>query len=112
VQHNNASSVDQGFHNTIDAYNQAHHTQKIWAAGVFPGFDDTRVPGRTNTIVVARNGGDTYRQSWTGALASSPDWITITSFNEWYEGSMIEPGVHTGNLYLTITKQYTQQWSG
>ena len=110
IQHNDMNQVDQGFRSQIDAYNQAHKTQKIWAAGVVPGFNDTKVPGRTNTVVVARNNGSTYRSSWTGAISSNPDWITITSFNEWFEGSMIEPSVTYADLYLNITQQYAQQW--
>lgn len=104
------NAVDQGFRNQINVYNQAQHTQKIWAAGVLPGYDDTRVPGRKGTYIVQRNNGTTYRESWTGAIASSPDWVTITSFNEWFEGAMIEPSVHYGNLYLGITQQFTAQW--
>jgi hypothetical protein len=45
--------------------------------------------------------------SWNAALASHPDWITITTFNEWFEGAMIEPSVHYGDLYLNITRGYT-----
>ena len=41
------AAVDQGLRSIIDASNSAHHAQKIWAAGVLPGYDDTRVPGRT-----------------------------------------------------------------
>ena len=41
------AAVDQGLRSKIDASNSAHHAQKIWAAGVLPGYDDTRVPGRT-----------------------------------------------------------------
>jgi Glycosyl hydrolase family 99 len=106
------TAVDQGFRSKIDAYNQAHSTQKIWAAGVLPGYDDTRIPGRTGTYVVPRNNGATYNESWTGAITSNPDWITITSFNEWFEGSMIEPSIHYGNLYLDITQQFTKQFQG
>ncbi len=112
IQHNNITQVDQGFRKQIDSYNQEHHTQKIWAAGVLPGYDDTRVPGRTGTYVVPRNNGATYRSSWTGALASAPDWVTITSFNEWFEGAMIEPGVAYNTQYLTLTRQFAQQWHG
>jgi hypothetical protein len=112
ILHEDIASVDQGFRAKIDAYNQANHTQKIWAAGVLPGYDDTRVPGRKGTYIVPRNNGATYRSSWSGALASNPDWITITSFNEWFEGSMIEPSVQYGNLYLNITHQFAKQWHG
>ena len=106
----NINAIDEGFRMKIDAYNAAHSTQKIWAAGVLPGYDDTRIPGRKGTYVVPRNDGATYRESWMGAIASKPDWVTITSFNEWFEGSMIEPSVHYGNLYLDITGQFTKQW--
>ncbi len=112
IQHNDMNQVDQGFRSQINAYNQVHKTQKIWAAGVVPGFNDTKVPGRTNHVVVARNNGATYRSSWTGAISSSPDWITITSFNEWFEGSMIEPSQTYNDLYMNITQQYITQWRG
>lgn len=112
IQHGDITAVDEGFRNEITAYNNTNHTQKIWAAGVFPGFNDTKVPGRTGTFIVQRNNGQTYQQSWAGATASSPDWITITSFNEWFEGSMIEPSVTYGNLYLSLTQQYAKGWHG
>ena len=60
----------------------------------------------------ARNNGATYHESWAGAIASNPDWITITTFNEWFEGAMIEPSVTYGNLYLDLTQQLIKQWRG
>ena len=112
IQHGTMPQVDQGFRNQINAYNQAHHTQKIWAAGVLPGYNDTRVPGRQGTYIVPRNNGATYSTSWRAAMSSAPDWITITTFNEWFEGAMIEPSVHYGNQYLNLTKQFAKQWHG
>jgi hypothetical protein len=112
LQNGDMAAVDQGFRAKIDAYNQANQTQKIWAAGVIPGYNDTLIPGRTGTYIVPRNNGATYMESWNGAMASNPDWITITSFNEWFEGSMIEPSVTYGNLYLNLTQQFTQEWHG
>ena len=110
IQNNDMSAVDQGFRAKIDAYNSANHTQKIWAAGVLPGYNDTRVPGRKGTYIIARNNGATYTESWQGAISSNPDWITITSFNEWFEGSMLEPSVTYGDLYLNLTAQFTRKW--
>jgi len=112
LQHGNMPTVDQGFRSQINAYNAANNTHKIWAAGVIPGYDDTRVPGRTGTYIVPRNNGTTYQQSWAGALSSQPDWVTITSFNEWFEGAMIEPSVTYGNQYLMLTQQYARQLHG
>lgn len=112
ILHNNINAVDQGFRAKIDAYNRANHTQKIWAAGVLPGANDSKVPGRTNPTIVPRNNGASYRASWNGALSSNPDWITITSFNEWFEGTMIEPSVSYGTMYLDITRQFAVKWHG
>lgn len=112
ILHNNMKAVDQGFRGKVDAYNRTHHTQKIWAAGVLPGYNDTKVPGRTFTYIVPRNNGATYRTSWQAAMASNPEWITITTFNEWFEGAMIEPSIHYGNQYLDLTRKYATQWHG
>jgi hypothetical protein len=38
-----------------------------------------------------RHNGETYDALWAGALAAKPDVVTITSFNEWGEGTQIEP---------------------
>src|SRR6266702_3131790 len=62
ILHGNMRAVDQEFRGKVDAYNRAHHTQKIWAAGVLPGYDDTKVPGRKFTYVVKRYNGATYHQ--------------------------------------------------
>ncbi len=112
IQHGDMPTVDQGFRGQINAYNATNNTHKIWAAGVIPGYDDTRIPGRTGTYIVPRSNGATYQQSWAGALSSQPDWVTITSFNEWFEGAMIEPSMTYGNQYLTLTQQYAKQLHG
>ena len=112
LKDNKMQQVDQGFRNQINAYNTAHHTNKIWAAGVMPGYNDTRVPGRKNTFIVPRNNGATYTTSWNAAIASQPSFVTITSFNEWFEGSMIEPSVTYGNQYINMTGPFTKRWHG
>jgi hypothetical protein len=112
LQDGTMAAVDQGFRAKVDAYNAARHGDRIWAAGVLPGYNDTRVPGRSNTYIIARSSGATYRQSWDAALSSRPDWITITTFNEWYEGAMIEPSIRYGDLYLRLTAEYARRWHG
>jgi hypothetical protein len=95
---------NDAFRAKIDAYNAAHGTHRLWAAGVEPGYDDTRIRAG---YIVPRDNGATYVTSWNAALASNPDLITITSFNEWFEGAMIEPSVTYGDLYLRLTRQFT-----
>lgn len=77
---------------------------KLWVATAMPGYDDWRT-GRTDAFSVDRRGGDYYRTTFRGAIATDPDWIIITSFNEWVEGSMIEPSRSYGDLYLNITAE-------
>jgi len=99
------AATDRSFQTRVAAYNAAHRSARLWIAGVMPGYDDRRVPGRVSPSSIPRDRGATYRESWAGALASSPTWITITSWNEWFEGTAIEPGRRDGRWYLDLTKQ-------
>ena len=75
-----------------------------------PGYDDRRKspPG---TTVIDREGGAYYRRSWEQVLAGNPELVTV-SFNEWHEGTQIEPDqrrpnyAHHGRLYLDLTAEW------
>ncbi|MEU3183756.1 glycoside hydrolase family 99 protein [Streptomyces sp. NPDC006923] len=68
----------------------------VWSPSFGPGYiDDRAVPGNT-TPTVERANGTTYDRVWqhtltSGATGKPPTWVSITSFNEWHEGSQIEP---------------------
>ncbi len=85
---------------------------KIFAATVQPGYDDRLLPDRGGGQVQERMDGDTYRATFEAALASDPDWIFITSWNEWWETTQIEPSQTYGDLYLQITREYVDRWKG
>jgi len=105
------SKVDAQWSGIIDGYNKQHGTQRLWTAGVTPGWDESRIqPPRTPAKVFPRRDGSLYQEEWSGAIASNPAWITITSYNEWYEGTEIEPAVSFGTRYLDLTRQYAGQW--
>ncbi|WP_273943728.1 alpha-mannosidase [Kutzneria chonburiensis] len=72
-----------------------HQHGMVWAPSVAPGYlDDRAVPGNT-TPTVNRDNGAEYDKTWNNALSpnigGNPDWVSVTSFNEWHEGSQIEP---------------------
>lgn len=84
---------------------------KIWAATAQPGFDDRLVPGRVGRYQ-NRNDGQFYRDTFDLALKTDPDWIFITSWNEWPEHSYIEPSELYGDQYLKITREFSEKWKG
>ncbi|MCC7371761.1 MAG: glycoside hydrolase family 99-like domain-containing protein [Chloroflexi bacterium] len=88
----------------VRAYNGANGTAKRWIATAMPGYDDTRIPGRGKTFAVDRAGGSYYERTFQGAIASGPDWVMISSFNEWLEGHQIEPSASYGMRFLELTR--------
>jgi hypothetical protein len=77
---------------------------RLWIATAMPGYNDLNL-NRGDSFARSRDGGAYYRQTWQAARATNPDMIIITSFNEWLEGTQIEPSVSYGNLYLDLTRE-------
>lgn len=75
-------------------------------ATVVPGFDDTNI--RQPGTVVHRDGTRTYEANW--AAAARADWVIITSWNEWHEGSCIEPATEYGEQFLALTRRLATAW--
>jgi glycoprotein endo-alpha-1,2-mannosidase len=67
----------------------ARQMSLLCAPSVGPGFDARRAGG--SAYVRPRRGGATYDGLWHAAIGAHPDLVTITSYNEWHEGTQIEP---------------------
>ena len=80
--------------------------RKIWVPTVMPGYDDDLL-GRPGSWYLDRADGDTYSFTFQAAIQSQADWIVITSFNEWWEHTHIEPSERHGFTYLELTKEWS-----
>jgi glycoprotein endo-alpha-1,2-mannosidase len=100
---------------------QAHAVGLLCAPSVGPGYD-ARLATR-HEVVRLRSNGLTYDRMWKTAIRAGADLITITSYNEWQEGTQIEParvafgkpsydgawgknGVAAQRAYLAATAQW------
>jgi hypothetical protein len=68
---------------------QARARGLLCAPSVAPGFEAVRATGRA--AARPRAGGETFDRHWEGALYAAPDVVTVTSWNEWHEGTQVEP---------------------
>jgi hypothetical protein len=104
---------------------QAHRVHLLCGPSVGPGYSAERATG--DTRVKPRRKGATYDAMWTSALRSGADLVTITSYNEWLEGTQIEParrtrgyfsyegawhrhGAAASRSYLARTAYWTSRW--
>jgi len=88
----------------VQQWNAEHNATRYWVATVMPGYHDL-VTGRPDAFVRPREDGAYYRACWQGAAQSDADWVVITSFNEWLEGTHIEPSTQYGDFYLGLTAE-------
>ncbi|MCB0045703.1 MAG: glycoside hydrolase family 99-like domain-containing protein [Caldilineaceae bacterium] len=103
------AAVNQKFANLVAQMRGQTGAYKYWVATVMPGYNDLRI--RPNGGFAAdREGGAYFQRAWQAAVSSAPDWIIITSFNEWPEGSYIEPSAAYGRQYLDLAAAGSAQF--
>jgi glycoprotein endo-alpha-1,2-mannosidase len=68
---------------------QARRLHLLCAPSVGPGYDARRATA--DLRVKPRRDGARYDGMWRGAVRAKADLVTITSYNEWHEGTQIEP---------------------
>ncbi len=102
----------------------AKENNKIFIPCVGPGYIDTRVRPWNDRNTKDRESGKYYDQIFSAAMKCKTKYIGITSFNEWHEGTQIEPAkpFHSQafnyldylpqktNYYLKRTKYWTNKF--
>lgn len=104
--------------NFLTKYAKDHHM--IFIPCVGPGYSDTRIRPWNEANFKSRDNGRYYENMFNAAIKINPEIIGITSFNEWHEGTQIEPAIpkRTGEfiyedygkdpwLYIKETKRLT-----
>lgn len=99
------------------AFAAKHET--LFSPSVGPGYNDVRVrPWNAQTTRPRRDG--VYFDEMFAAALGSADLVGITSWNEWHEGTNIEPaipktsyedyGPNGPESYLCIVRSWVQKW--
>ena len=102
----------------------ADQTNTVFIPSVGPGYIDTSIRPWNSANTRSRENGDYYRRSFRAALSVQPPLISVTSFNEWHEGTQIERAIpKTGNsfkykdyspngpdYYLKLTRTYVEKF--
>ena len=82
----------------------------LYAGTVSPGFNDTRLRGSEHRVISRGHNGSRYDETWAAALAGDPDWLFVSTWNEWYEDTQVEPGVKTRGRALAQTRAHAAAW--
>lgn len=80
----------------------------LFAGTATPGYDDRKI--RKPGIFLDRRDGRVYNETWQAIIDSNPDWALICSWNEWHEGTEIEPSIQYGIQYLRLTKYFSDKF--
>ncbi|XP_053290071.1 glycoprotein endo-alpha-1,2-mannosidase [Pleuronectes platessa] len=108
---------------SIKAFCEANNL--IFIPSVGPGYIDTSIRPWNLQNTRNRINGKYYETSLSKALEARPDFISITSFNEWHEGTQIEMAIPKTSqtvyldylpnkpaIYLEITRKWAAIFGG
>ncbi|XP_033095262.1 glycoprotein endo-alpha-1,2-mannosidase-like [Anneissia japonica] len=96
----------------------------LFIPSIGPGYIDVNIRPWNGENTRSRSDGSYYETAFKNALQTNPDIISITSFNEWHEGSQIEPaipksipkftyldyGKNGPNYYLDLTRKWVEKF--
>jgi len=85
---------------------------EYYVAATCPGFDDTGVWGwGKGPRVVERRGTQAYEETWREAIAAAPNAIQIVTWNDFEEGTTIEPSEEYGFTFVDLTEEFVAQFT-
>ena len=85
----------------------------LCAGAASPGFDDSGVYGWGNgPRVTDRRGTLEYEENWDDILNYGPEIVQIVTWNDFEEGTTIEPSEQYGFSFVDLTEQYVGRFTG
>ncbi|WP_433248926.1 endo-1,3-alpha-glucanase family glycosylhydrolase [Streptosporangium sp. CA-135522] len=80
---------------------KAHGLNKIWMQPV--SIQDERP---NQSIYDEANNTENLRTTWEKSISGDADWIQLTTWNDFSEGTQFVPSVHNDSAYLDISSYY------
>ena len=78
---------------------------------VTPTYKDTIVRGKLGFEIPKKvDGKSVYDWTWETAIKNEADYILIATWNEFFEGTAIEPSKEYGDYYLKETKRWIKEF--
>ncbi|MFC1959575.1 endo-1,3-alpha-glucanase family glycosylhydrolase [Chloroflexota bacterium] len=91
---------------------RARQNGALFVGTAMPGWDDTRMGRGDAAFAVDRGNGAFYRAMFSGAASANPDMLIITSWNEYFENTHLEPSQGLGAFYLDLTRELIAEYKG
>jgi len=90
----------------------SRQTNRPFVVGtVFPAFHDIYAQaGKTSYGYLDYNRGETYKLTWAAAERARADIIQIQTWNDYGEGTVIEPTIERGYADLEFTQDKRKKW--
>ena len=102
----------------------ANKENMLFIPSIGPGYNDERVRPWNARNTKRRENGGYYEQSFEAVVNVKSEIITITSFNEWHEGTQIEKAIPKKiegfkysdyspmepDYYLSLTRKWLFKW--
>lgn len=90
-------------------YEQAKHGFSFYIAGAMPGFNDFYRQGGWGSGYTSYDdeGGALFARQLEAARQAGMKWLQISTWNDYGEGTIIEPTREFGYRYLTALQAYT-----
>ena len=114
-RHNTLEWCERAYRSFFDAA-AAHKVRTdppITFGSAVPGFDDTYVWGwGTAPRVAPRYGGKRFELTWEMSIENDVDLVQVVTWNDWNEGSHVEPSDTFGYKYLEMNKRYAARFKG